>query len=372
MTTPGAYPPGPASQGAPGLIIAATPGEALAEALAAELRALGWRATVAEQLAPHASEARACVALVTPATLSSPALTAALATQGTPLIPLIVGRTPLPSGPWAAPPIAFSGDPAQAARDIVAAADALAGAPGSGAEPTLAYKPASSSQPLPPYPAPVASPSLASKRPGWPVIIGVIATVALVSCMVGAFGYARLKSPSGTVSVEVEQTETAQAFSATATAEAAVTPIIPSNFTLYTDTVGAYNIAYPQGWQKTTSGGDIIFLDADDTADMVIGSVAANIPQSEIKATEAQYFKTVAGSGTYSHVQGPIAVTYAGETWQQESADITSAGQTFQAVVLIANHGPRAYIIGYVAPKAGFSSLDLRFFQIMLHSFAFL
>ena len=35
-----------------------------------------------------------------------------------PLIPLTVGATPLPSGPWATQPVIFSGDPAQTARDL--------------------------------------------------------------------------------------------------------------------------------------------------------------------------------------------------------------------------------------------------------------
>lgn len=58
MTSPGAYPPTQVGQGNQNAIIAATPGEPLAEALAAELRNLGWNAVVTDQVGPYAREAR--------------------------------------------------------------------------------------------------------------------------------------------------------------------------------------------------------------------------------------------------------------------------------------------------------------------------
>ncbi|HEU0027933.1 MAG TPA: PsbP-related protein [Ktedonobacterales bacterium] len=414
MTTPGAYPPGPASQGNYNLVIAATPGEPLAEALAAELRNIGWRASVAEQIAPYVAEARACVALITPTSLTSPALAAALATQGTPLIPLVVGGAPLPPGPWAVPPIAFSGDPAQAARDIAVAASNLPGMHASGGAtmaypPAPPYAPAPPSQPFQPYQAmpappsqpyqpyqampayptqpgytaypqgaaPYAAPAAPPKRRRWPVVVGVIAAVLLVLCVGGgAFAYARLNSFVGTVSVSVSQTATAQAAAltpqATATLEAAPTPIVPANYTLYTDSSDGFSVAYPNSWAKHINKSDVVFIDNNEPADMVIGAVDANVSQSEIKAVETQFFKSAAGSGgTYHNVHGPVTVTLAGESWTQESADISASGQTVHAVVLMANHGSRSYVIGYLATKSSFASLDTRYFQPILQTFSF-
>ena len=54
MTNLGAYPPSQTGQGNQGIVIAAAPGEPLAEAIAAELRRLGWDAAVAEQVGPYA------------------------------------------------------------------------------------------------------------------------------------------------------------------------------------------------------------------------------------------------------------------------------------------------------------------------------
>lgn len=412
MTMPGAYPPGPPSQGNPNLVIAAAPGEPLAEALAAELRNLGWRATVAEQVAPYASEARACVALVTPTSLSSPALASALATQGTPLIPLVVGGAPLPPGPWAVPPIVFSGDPAQAAREIVAAASNLAGAPATGGPgatmpymPAPPYAPAPPSQPFQPYqamPAPPsqpfqpyqampayptqpgytaypqgAAPAAPPKRRRWPIVVGVIAAVLLVLCVGGgALAYANLRSFVGTVSVGVSQTETAQAAltpQATPTLEATPTPVIPANYTLYTDSSAGYSVAYPDSWTKHVSKSDVVFDDNNEPADMLVGWIDANFSQSEIKSTETQFFKSVAGSGgTYHNVHGPTTVTLAGESWTKESADISVSGQSVHAIVMMANHGSNSYIISYLATKSSFASLDARYFQPMTQTFSFL
>ena len=127
MTNPGAYPPTQAGQGNQGIVIAAAPGEPLAEAIAAELRRLGWNAAVAERVETYAGMARAYVAPLTPASINSPAVAAALAARGAPLIPLTVGATPLPSGPWAIQPVIFSGDPAQTARDLTTVINNLTG-----------------------------------------------------------------------------------------------------------------------------------------------------------------------------------------------------------------------------------------------------
>jgi hypothetical protein len=403
MTFPGAYPPAQAGQGNQSAVIAAPPGEQLAEALAAELRNLGWRVAVTEQVEPYAREARVCVVPLTPTSVNSPALAAALATPpSAPLIPLVVGATPLPPGHWATPPITFSGDPAQTAREIAGAASSLGAAPSVGpsmqppAGATMPYAPAPASQPLQPYQggpayptqpgyaqypqggapyAPPAAPSAPAKR-RWPVIVGVVLAVILVLCVAGgAIAYAGLNKFAGKVSIGVSQTETALASdssSATSTPVTTATPAIPSDFTPYTDSAAGFSIAYPNTWQKSKSGNDVLLVDPYEAADMVIGSVNANIPQSDINSTESQFFKSAAGGGSYSNLQGPTTVTYAGESWTEESADITSSSQTLHAVVLVANHGSRAYVIGYLSAKSSFATMDAQDFQPMLNSFTFL
>ncbi len=416
MTNPGAYPPTQAGQGNQGIVIAAAPGEPLAEAIAAELRRLGWNAAVAERVETYAGMARAYVAPLTPASINSPAVAAALAARGAPLIPLTVGATPLPSGPWAIQPVIFSGDPAQTARDLTTVINNLTGGnatipfgqqpasrplgasdymapttpptfPPSQFAPTMEMaSPAQPYQSAPSYPtqqgytqypqggapyAPYGAPPAPAKRRRWPLIVGVIVAVVLLACVGGgAFAYSKLHSFVGAVSTGVSQTETASA--ATATPAATAAPSIPANFTVYSDSTAKFSIAYPNSWQKSASGGDVIFLDTAEAADVVVGSVDANIPQSDINSTESQFFKSAAGAGTYNNLQGPTTVTYAGESWTQESADITSSGQTLHAVVLVANHGSHAYVIGYLGAKSAFATLDAQDFQPMLNSLSFL
>lgn len=402
MTSPGAYPPTQVGQGNQNAIIAATPGESLAEALAAELRNLGWNAVVTDQVGPYAREARLCVAPLTPTTLNSPAIASALATPVAALIPLMVGATPLPPGPWATQPLVFSGDPAQTARDIVAVANTLGGAsstipsmqpPASGpAYPstgmTMPYAPAAPSQPLQPYQvapgyptqagygqypqgypqggAPYAQPPAPPKRRRWPMVVGIIVGVVLLLCVVGgafAYMYMGLNKFVGQVSTGVSQTETASAVTPTPEATATLAG------TLYTDSAAGYSITYPNGWQKSASGDGVIFLDITSGAQLWLIPASGNIPQSDIKSTETQMFKSAGGS--YTNVKGPTPVTYAGVPWEQESADTTSAGQSLHAVVLIANHGSHAYMIFYAASKSNFSSLDTQYFQPMLNSLSF-
>lgn len=402
MTSPGAYPPTQVGQGNQNAIIAATPGEPLAEALAAELRNLGWNAVVTDQVGPYAREARLCVAPLTPTTLNSPAIASALATPVAALIPLMVGATPLPPGPWATQPLVFSGDPAQTARDIVAVANTLGGAsstipsmqpPASGpAYPstgmTTPYAPAAPSQPLQPYQvapgyptqagygqypqggAPYAQPAAPTKRRRWPMVVGIIVGVVLLLCVIGgAFAYMGLNKFAGQVSTGISQTETASAV--TPTPEATATEAIPADYTLFTDSTDGYSIAYPNSWQKSATGSDVIFLDTSVPADMVVGAVPDNLSQSDIASTESQFFKSAAGGGKVSNVKGPTTVTLAGESWTQESADISTSGQTIHAVVLVANHSTRAYIVGYLAAKSNFSSLDTQYFQPMLNTISF-
>ena len=420
MTNLGAYPPSQAGQGNQSAVIVAMPGEPLAEAIASELRQLGWRAAVTEQVGPYAREAGVCVAPLTPTSFNRPAIAAALATPVAPIIPLIVGSTPLPPGPWATRPVIFSGDPARAARDIINAANNLASAPstypamrppasspmpmggyGTPAAPSMyppyppegatipSYNtPAAPSRPFQPYQAapsyptqqgypqypqdgapPYAPLAAPPKRRRWPLILGGVVVVALLLCVGGgALAYANLHGFAGAVSTGIIQTETARA----STPEATVTPTIPANFTVYSDSTDGYSIAYPNSWRKTGGSGTAIFLATNEVADMALGSTDGSIPQSEINSTESQFFKSAAGSGTYSNLQGPTTATYAGESWTRESADVTTAGQTLHAVVLVANHGTHAYIIGYAGAKPSFATLDAQDFQPMLNSFTFL
>jgi hypothetical protein len=427
MTYPGSSTTGPSSPANQNAIVAATPGDPLAEAVAAGLRNLGWRVMVTDQAAAYAREARICVALLTPTSVNSPAIASALSVSGAALIPLVAGQTPPPYAPWATQPIVFAGDPQRAANEIAAAAKSLSAstivpgsAPASGAPtggsyvspPTpiaypapnrtvqmpagQPYQPSPSyptqAAPAPSYPAPAgpapgayapapyspgaapyappysAPPAPAKPRSRWPWIVGGIAAAVLIACItLGALAYNNFAPKVFGV-----ETQTAQAGAAAATPAATATPSIPANFTLYTDTADGYRIAYPNTWQKSASNGATDLLDVQEAADMVIGVSDATLSPSDITAQEKAFFQAVAASGKYSNLQGPTTISYGGASWTQETADVTISNQTLTAAVLATNHGGKAYLIGYLAPKEISTTLNSEDFQPMLNSFAFL
>jgi hypothetical protein len=294
------------------------------------------------------------------------------------------------------------GDPQRAASEIAAAANTI-GAPGYGAPapnsmygygapapnsmygapapnsmygygapaPNSMYgAPASQSQTLyqqggQPYVAPAAP----AKRgvPTWVWIVGGIVALIIVACIaLGAVGYF-VYYPQ----ITAAETQTAVANSATATPVATATPNIPAGFTQFTDTTDGYSIAYPSSWEKSTASGATVIIDVTDNVEVVVGAVNGNLSASEISSQEKGFFQSASG-GHYSNVKGPTKVTYGGESWTKETADMSLAGQPSTASVMIANHGSKAYIIAYSAPKSSFSTLDQQDFEPMLNTIIFL
>lgn len=425
MSYPGAYPPGSAGQGQ-SAIIAAPLGDPLAEAIAAGLRNLGWQVVVTDQFGPYAREARVCVVPLTPMTINGPSVSAALANPPAALIPLVVGATPLPPGPWATAPVIFSGEPTRTAQDIAQVAGGVGGMGGATApsgygqppkgpammggyaapstplapsnfppsqpyqqQPTAAMPyatgPAPMGQPAqagyqpqpgyaPQYPsggAPYGQPApQAPKRRIWPWIVGGVLIVVILLCSIGGFA---LYQVGAQATAKVSATLTAQANQPTETPTPLATPTssIPANFTQYSDSSNGYSMAYPTSWNKSASGELLTLSDTGGVAALIVGAIGATIPQSDINTQLNGFFTGMAGSGSVSNVKGPVSVTVAGVTWTQKSADVTRSGSTVHSVVLAVNHGSRFYIIGYLAEESQFQTLNTTDFQPMLQTFTF-
>lgn len=425
MSYPGAYTPGPSGPVNQNAIIAAMPGDPLAEAISAGLRQLGWQTVVTNQIAAYAREARICVVPLTPTSVNSSVVSAAITTPGATLVPLVVGQAPLPNAPWATAPIVFMGDPQRAASEIAAAANNI-GAPGSpsgygapapssqygypaspsvpmtpgypGSGPTAQMpgqpyqpasdyqNPASQSQTLyqqgygqPGQPSSAlygqpyaAAPAAPTKRrvPVWVWIVGGVVALVLIAC-IGFGAYAYSLAPK----ITAAETQTALANEATATPVATATPSVPAGFTQYTDDTNGFSVAYPQSWTKSTesSGGDsgVQFLDTSDAADWLVLVSSQTLSPSEVITTENTLLQASSSDQTDTNLQGPTTVTYGGASWTQETADATDSGTTLTASVLATSHGGKEYIVFELASKDSFATIDQQYFQPMLNSFTF-
>jgi hypothetical protein len=417
------------AQGGQSAIIAAPLGDQLAEAIAASLRNYGWQVVVTDQFGPYTREARFCVVPLTPMSVNSGVVANVTANPPAPLIPLLVGSTPLPAASWATPPITFTGDPNIAARDIAKALGAGASAPaamGAYTAPMTPMTPMTPSpaptfpptQPYPPYQQPPAAampyasgpsgqpaaggyppqpgytphyqpgapymqppaPQAPRRAPRWPWVVGGVLLLIVLLCGGGLFALAQFgRTAGGSILDAARATLTADAI-ASATPETTATTTVPANFISYTNTTGGYSIAYPNSWTKTASPGaspgtidSVTLVDTHAAADMIIASVDGTFSKSDITSAENQFFKSAAGTGTLDKVTAPETVTIAGETWTKREADITTSGkQALHGVVLVANHGAKAYIIGYLASTDTFPTEDATYYQPMLGTFTFL
>lgn len=390
------YPLTPARQHL--LLLAATPGDALAEALAQEMRRYGWTAVVTDQVEAHAAEAQACIVLLSPTAMESRAVTSALSARPANLIPLLLTPMTPPYATWAVAPFTFSGSVEHVGAAIQQALAGLlapsapppaAAAPsmplyasGYGAQPTYPMGvPAPQGYPGYPsysgYPGYAADPQAQSAPPrgkgGLALLFAAIGVVALLVVIVGGL-YAFRTALASTHKAITSATTTATIALPTPTAT------LPAGFSLYTDPSGAFQIDQPMDWTRSVSNSGsndyTLWVSKEQTADIVVGYGPGTASSSEISTAVTSTFKQVStsagGDGSYTHLVGPTSVLMAGENWTQEAADISVHGVTVHGVVLAANHNGNFNLIAYFGQKSDFSSLDSHTFQPMLHSFMFL
>ena len=355
------------------LLIAATPGDALAQALASEFQRLGWTPIVTDQVERYAAEAQACIVLMSPMSHQSPAVISALSARPANLIPLITTPMSPPYALWATPPFTFAGSAGQTSASINKALVALLGpaAPMQSPSPYQAGYPAG----YPAYPAYQGygglapdTVSLPARRGRLPLLIATIGGVALLACVVlSLVALHAAQAPAGKAAVSAQ---------ATATPTPRPTPTLAAGFSRFTDPSGNYQINQPTSWTQSMASGDSLWVNPAKVADIVIGQGTGNATNADITLAETNGFKQFStgagGDGSYTNFQGPTSVSMAGETWTQESADIPFHGITMHAVMTAAVHNQRLYIIGCFAPKNTFASLDAQTFQPMVRSFYFL
>ena len=353
------------------IILAAPPEAAEANTLADALRAMGWTVMVTADVAPYASAARACVALVTPQTINGPALQSALSSHPRNLIPVLTAPLPLPYGPWAVAPIFMGESPQQAAGAIANIVLGLTAAPPFAAPMTTPFAPPfAQTQPAMGYPPAPVPPRARSRKSLW-IGLGIALAVIVLLCAGGVAvvltrNLLPVSAPSGVAR-------------STATAALAVTPTatVPLGFVVYTNSSKTYQIIIPQDWSGDDSNG----------VTTIIGSIGASvyvqiagrdtpISGADTAVQESAYFHSVStsngGLGAYTIVEKATPVTLAGETWTKETADVSVKGETLRAAILIANHNGGAYLIAYSTARSYFSKVDVEDFQPMLQSFEFL
>jgi len=395
------YPLAPARQHL--LLLAATPGDSLAEALAQEMRRYGWTSLVTDQVETHAAEAQACIVLLAPSAMESRAVSSALSARPANLIPLVMTSMAPPYAPWAVAPITFMGSVERVGAAIQHALAGLLGPaapmpsapPPSAAAPSMPlYAAGYGAQPTYPmgvpgpqgypgypsysgYPGYAADPQAQSappkRRGGLALLFAVIGVVALLVVIVGGL-YAFRTALASTHKATASGTATATIALPTPTAT------LPAGFSPYTAPTGDFQIDQPSSWARTASTSasidDILWVSKQQQADIVIGYGPGTASSADIATAESGIFKQVSlsagGNGSYSHFTGPTSVLMAGEDWTQAAADITVHGITLHGVVLAVNHNGSFYTIAYFGQKSDFASLDSHTFQPMLHSFMFL
>jgi hypothetical protein len=152
-------------------------------------------------------------------------------------------------------------------------------------------------------------------------------------------------------------------------------PTVPAGFRAFQDPAGNYQFDVPENW-ISISQLPVMFAAPDHSAIFAIASDNKTYTGQEIADNENAFFASMSqsagGSGSYWNVQGPAQIALAGETWTKESATVSIQGGSVQAVVLMANHGANAFLIGYYATPSSFSGNDTRTFQPMLATFEFL
>lgn len=199
-------------------------------------------------------------------------------------------------------------------------------------------------------------------RRNWLLPVVLVVVLLIVA---GTGAYALMRNKPGSTSTP----PTAQS-----TAGATGTTGIPQGFRAYSDSVSHIRFAIPDGWTTTGSpsssdaAAGLTVVNPDQTNELLVkelGFTGNNVGAANGALSGA------AGSGSVKNKQGPTNVQVAGETWVQESGDVTSNGVTVHLVVLVTTHGKSTYLIGFIAEASSFSSANTKYFQPILNSFTF-
>ena len=250
--------------------------------------------------------------------------------------------------------------------------------------PTTPYVHGAQQPPAPPYPYPVPAgtgmpmgqmppmapvgqmPPPKKSRTGL-IVGGIIAGVLVLALIIAVFAALAFVLPARSGSNgPVPVTPTA----------APVTPTssIPSGFLQYTDSAGTFSLYVPSDWTQNTpsntTGKIVDFTAPDHTGRMRVAVISGTIG-SEGQAFDDGLLQAVVSGGKLSNKQGPTTVTQAGETWTQESADVTDSSGTLHVVADVTTHGSNTFAVLYLGVSDSFSTLDSQDFQPMFTSFQF-
>lgn len=197
------------------------------------------------------------------------------------------------------------------------------------------------------------------------IIAGVLVLALIIAAIVGLLLVRpATRSSSGAVAP------------ATPTA-APVTPMpsIPDGFQPYTGTDSSFSLNVPSDWtQNTSSSGNsnvIDFTAPDNTGRLRVAVISGTVGDQG-SSFEDVLFGVVMSNGKVSNKQGPSSVTQAGETWTQESADVSNDTGTLHVVAEVATHAGNTYTVLYLAAPDSFTTLQSQDFQPMFTSLQFL
>lgn len=241
----------------------------------------------------------------------------------------------------------------------------------------------SQTQPAIPFDAPAALPGSpaagTSAAPDKPAATarrrapsGLIAILALIVLLL-IFGGAGVLLANGRLPFfSASPTVTA---SATATVEPTATS--SSNLTIFTDSGNVFRVGHPNGWlqtiQDTQSPRLVIFSNPTTGANFNVGTYASTGDSAQQVADSA--LAVLAQKTGVANRSGPTTAFIAGQTWTQESGDVTVEQNgkltPMHAVALATIHGGNTVYVLELAPVDTFPTIDPTFQQI-LQSFEFL
>jgi hypothetical protein len=163
---------------------------------------------------------------------------------------------------------------------------------------------------------------------------------------------------------------------ATATSAPTVTP--PSNLSVYTDSSNVFSVGYPTDWLRTIQNVSaaqrlVIFSNPTTGANFNVGTFAtSDVPAQEVADST---LATLAQKTGIANRSGPTTDFIAGQTWSQESGDVTVQQNgkltAMHAIALATIRGGNTIYVLELAPVNTFSTSE-PIFQQMLNSFDFL
>ncbi len=234
----------------------------------------------------------------------------------------------------------------------------------------------SQTQPALPFDAPAAG---TSAPPGKPadtgrrrVPSGLIAILLLIVLLLIVGGAGVLLANGRLPFFSASPTATA---SATATPAPTATPA--SNLKIFTDSGNVFSVGYPTGWLQTIQNNQsprlVIFSNPTAGANFNVGTFATtDVPAQQVADSALAVLAQKTGIANRS---GPTTVFIAGQTWTQESGDVTVQQNgkltPMHAIALATIHGGNTVYALELAPVDTFATIEPTFQQI-LQSFEFL